>query len=83
MGDMGEIFRAMKEHNKERREARLAAANPEGWTQHTPYHWSRTIGGKRINYWPSNGLVMIGQKRHNINSKHIRALLASQEQGQL
>lgn len=44
----------------------MAAANPAGWTQHTPYHWSRYIDGKKLDYWPSkrkwmfNGKVEVG-----------------------
>jgi hypothetical protein len=45
-----EILRNKK---RERRWRNLAAADPTGWTIHTPYHWSRTISGKRLNYWPS------------------------------
>jgi hypothetical protein len=51
--DAVEIYRAMDRHNKERRERNLAAADPDGWTQHTPYHWSRTLCGDRLDYWPS------------------------------
>lgn len=53
MGDMGEIFNAMRDARKERREHNLEKANPEGWTQHTEYHWSKILNGKRLNYWPS------------------------------
>ena len=34
---------------------RLASANPEGWTIHTPYHWSRILKGKKLDWWPSTG----------------------------
>lgn len=63
---MGEIFNAMREDNKRRREENLAKANPEGWTQHTEYHWSRTLNGKRLDYYPSknkfvyNGTTSVG-----------------------
>jgi hypothetical protein len=66
MGDMGEIFNAMREQDKERRERNLANANSEGWTKHTVYHWSRELNGKRLDYWPSRnkfqyeGRVMCG-----------------------
>lgn len=55
MGDMGEIFRDWNAHKKERKKERLAAANPEGWTIHTEYHWSRDLNGSRLDYWPSTG----------------------------
>ena len=66
MGDMGEIFNAWKEQDKERKQKNLENANDEGWTKHTTYHWSRTLNGKRLDYWPSRnkfqyeGRVMCG-----------------------
>ena len=75
MGDVGEIYKLMDERKKERKAKRLEAANSEGWEKHTDYHWYRTINGKKVNYWPSTGLCMIGNKRHNINSKYMRKLL--------
>lgn len=36
------------------------------WTKHTQHHWSRTVAGYRLDYWPSrkkyqyNGRVMRG-----------------------
>jgi hypothetical protein len=66
MGDMGEIFNAIREHDKERRERNLAKADPTGWTQHTEHYWSRQLNGKRLDYWPSRnkfqyaGKVMTG-----------------------
>lgn len=67
MGDMAEEFRAWDEFWKERRGKHLAEADPDGWTQHTEWHWSRTVAGKRLDYWPSgtkfrydNGKVMRG-----------------------
>lgn len=53
MGDMREVFDAMREMDKERREDNLAKADPTGWEKHTDYHWSRTLDGKRLDYWPS------------------------------
>lgn len=53
MGDMGDVFRAMREADKERRERNLAAANPDGWTIHCATHWSRDLCGDRLDYWPS------------------------------
>ena len=26
---------------------------PAGWRQHTHYHWSREVNGKRLDFWPS------------------------------
>lgn len=67
MGDMADDFRFLRQVDKERKERNLAAADPTGWTKHTEYHWSRTVAGKKLNYWPSrnkfrydNGKVMCG-----------------------
>lgn len=66
MGDCGDDFRALDAYHKERKRKNLEAANPEGWTIHTQYHWSRTLAGKRLDYWPSRnkfqyaGRVMTG-----------------------
>ena len=29
------------------------------WTVHTPYHWSRMVDGKRLNYWPTKHKFML------------------------
>ena len=62
MGDMGDYFRAWDELKKKAKEKRLAdaevqfdAQNAPGWTRHTPWHWSRTLCGDRLDYWPSTG----------------------------
>jgi hypothetical protein len=66
MGDMADDFRFLRARNRERKAKNLAAANPEGWTQHTEYHWSRDLAGSRLDYWPSRnkfqyqGRVMTG-----------------------
>jgi len=53
MGDMKEYFDIHKEQDKARKKRNLQNANPEGWTQHTEYYWSRFLNGKRLDYWPS------------------------------
>jgi hypothetical protein len=53
MGDMSEVFNDMKDIDKDRRQKNLTNANAEGWDKHTAYHWSRTLNGKRLDYWPS------------------------------
>ena len=66
MGDMSEEFNALKQLNKDRKKRNLESANSDGWNKHTPYHWSRQLGGKRLDYWPSrnkfqyDGKVMCG-----------------------
>ena len=56
MSDMAEDFRIMRERVKEHREKMLAKADTTGWTEHTPYHFSRaTLSGERVDWWPSGG----------------------------
>ena len=58
--DRDPIWDAMKQHSREKfsadRAAAMAAAvaaDDGGWTKHTEHHWSRTVAGKRLDYWPS------------------------------
>ena len=66
MGDMREVFDAMKDWDRARKVKNLAAADPTGWTIHTEFHWSRDLAGHQLNYWPSRnkfqwrGKVMTG-----------------------
>ena len=60
MTDKDPIWDALKEHSKEKfdrdRAAFLAKAQKDddgGWTKHTEHHWSRTVNGERLDYWPS------------------------------
>lgn len=62
MGDMGDVFRAMNDADKERRKRNLKKADPEGWTIHTEYHWSRTLQGERLDYWPSRNRFQFKHK---------------------
>lgn len=66
MGDMAEVFRVHNALKKERCEKNLAKANTDGFTKHTPWHFSRALLGDRLDYWPSKskwmwrGKVMTG-----------------------
>lgn len=66
LDDMGDLWRAHRDADKERKARNLDNADPTGWIKHTPYHWSRTLNGKRLDYWPSrnkfqyDGKVMTG-----------------------
>ena len=53
MGDEGEFWNEHREAERERKARNLASAGPQGWTVHTEYHWSMTLNGKRLDYWPS------------------------------
>lgn len=56
--DIAVIGRAMDEQKRARRAKRLSEADPTGWTQPTPHHWSRTLLGDRLDYWPSTTRFM-------------------------
>lgn len=62
MGDMGEVFNAMKQRTKEHRAKMLEQADTEGWTAHTEYHFSQVFNGKRMDWWPSGGKAMYDGK---------------------
>lgn len=54
------IWDALKEHSKSKFDADRARFlnqavqhDDGGWTKHTPYHWSRTVCGDRLDFWPS------------------------------
>jgi hypothetical protein len=52
-GDMKDYFDDMKLLKKERKNRRLSEFNPDGWTRHNEYHYSKTINSERVDYWPS------------------------------
>lgn len=66
MSEIGDMWREVKAQRSAYKAANLAAADPTGWCQHTPWHWQRTIDGKLLDYWPStrkyqyNGRVYYG-----------------------
>lgn len=73
MTDRDPIYDAMKQQSREKFDAdrarfaaEAAAADDGGWVKHTEHHWSRNVGGKRLDYWPSrkkyqfDGRVMRG-----------------------
>ena len=54
--DMGAVFRAMRDHDALRRRtnlARNAEKLDDSWTVHREDHWSKTLLGDRLDYWPS------------------------------
>jgi hypothetical protein len=69
MSDRDPIWDALKAHSKskfdsdrQRFMAQAKAADDGGWTKHTEHHWSRTINGNRLDYWPSRKKFMYGGK---------------------
>lgn len=70
------LWDALKAHAKDKFDADRAKfhadalAGDDGlWTKHSEWHWSRSINGKRLDYWPSrkryqfDGRVMRGDVR--------------------
>lgn len=68
MGDMGEIFKAINERNKERKKSNLSSAqeyfSDAEWMRHTEYHWSRKLQNQKLDYWPSTNRWMWRKKKH-------------------
>ena len=62
MGEMSEIFNAMKERDKERKSRNLANANLTGFTRHTEFHYSTNLQCDRLDYWPSRNKFMWRKK---------------------
>lgn len=84
MGDMAEIFNAMREATKKHRAEMLASADTEGWTKHTSYHYSRIFNGERIEWWPSGGKakyrgsMVYGHRRVNRLIARLKGLTATE-----
>lgn len=60
MTDRDPIWDALKANSKDKFNvdrakfmAQAIANDDGGWTKHTEYHWSRTVAGERLDYWPS------------------------------
>jgi hypothetical protein len=55
MGDMGDIFREMRESDKQRREENLerAQAHKHMFKVCTEHHWQYTLNGELLDYYPT------------------------------
>lgn len=82
MSERDPIWDDIKSHKKEKfdndRARFLANALQQddgGWAKHTDFHWSRTVSGKRLDYWPSrkkwqyDGRVQRGDVQRFIQQK--------------
>jgi hypothetical protein len=78
MGDMGDIFNAMKDWTRARKRERLAEADPSGWVQHTDHHWSRQLLGSKLDYWPSTARF---QWRGRVMSGDVGDFIKARERG--
>ncbi len=78
MDDESDFWKVLSAHKKEKFDAdrqkflQDAISKDDGqWTKHTQWHWSRSINGERLDYWPSRkkfqfrGKVMRGLKLMN------------------
>ena len=80
MGDMGEIFRAQRDLDKQRKKRNLESANPDGWNKHTEWHWYRFLDGCKLDYWPSRnkfqykGRLMTGDVAGFIKNRDINPI---------
>lgn len=75
MSDRDPLWDALVEHKKAKFDAdrkrflgQALRDDDGGWTKHTAHHWSRSVNGERLDYWPSRkkfmfrGQVMRGLK---------------------
>lgn len=82
MGDMGDLFNEMKRLTRERRKANLASAyeiGADGWTVHCKTHWSRTIKGQRLDYWPSTNKWRFMGRNHNGDRESLNGFIRNRE----
>lgn len=82
MGDMGEMFRDLKEHNKRRRQKNLSNNEKKlgsgRWIQYTAYHYGTTLLGHRLDFWPSKNKW---QWRGRIHTGDVFKFIEKQENG--
>ncbi len=76
MGDMGDIFNAQRAATKEHRAEMLGKADTTGWKQHTPWHFSRMFGAKRVDWWPSAGKAQINGREMVYGHRKVNAFIA-------
>jgi hypothetical protein len=76
MGDMGDLYNALKEQKKEKRQKNLKKADPTGWNKHSEYHWSRIVNGKKLDYWPSTNKFQYAGK---VMSGNVKEFIAARE----
>jgi len=79
MSEMGEFYRDMREHDRERREASHKEASamewPVQWVKHDLYHWSVMLQGARCDYWPSTNRMRWRGKTRRMNADQFAQFL--------
>lgn len=78
MSDIGDDFKALREHHREVRRRRLAETDDTGWSKHTPYHWYRTLNGSKLDYWPSRNKFMY---RGKVMTGDVEGFIRKREKG--
>lgn len=51
--ELSAYFKDKFDADRNRFLADAKASDDGGWVKHTEYHWSRTVAGNRLDYWPS------------------------------
>lgn len=51
--DMSAYFKGKFDADRARFLSAAQSDDDGKWAKHTEYHWSRTVNGKRLDYWPS------------------------------
>lgn len=82
MSERDPIWDDLKKHSKEKFDADRAKfldqaiSDDDGnWTKHTPHHWSRKVGDKRLDYWPSRKKWMFeGKVNRGLKSMYNKIL---------
>lgn len=84
--NMSEDFRALKADRKakfdldRKRFMEQAISKDDGlWTKHTEFHWSRMVGGQRLDYWPSRKKWMY---RNKVSRGDVYQFIKKKEKGQ-
>lgn len=65
--DRDPFWDALKQHSRgkfnadrERFMSKAVADDDGKWVRHTDWHWSRTVAGKRLDFWPSRKKFQFG-----------------------
>ncbi len=82
MGDMADAFTALRESTREKRARQLAGFEPgPEWTKHTVHHYSMTLGGRRLDFWPSTRRWRYKGRCYRGNLKALLGFIRKRENG--
>lgn len=80
MGDMGDIFNAMKDADKERRHKNKEIADAMDFSdfkKHTEWHWSRPMSEGRLDYWPTKNKWRYNDKNYSGTAGDLKRFIAN------